>query len=273
MNLGDSHAGIFALRALPELVFTPAVTRCAWVSFDALCSADGWRLVTALGQLHGDDTVHLVGVDLVEPHLIAVAVDAEPERYRLVCDELIAARLVRWWGSSGRWGVEGSRELEIAVAGQIGDASWPRRAECEVLTIDAALRLAQATDDVRRQLLSTYDAASWDPALEDPTAVPELVRLCADVQAGRMDPVVAIRRFVELLDRVPKPIRRIAATEQLHAAWSRTQYLLLGEDRARFGPLLLAQNDWNHERHSNEERALVRHAADDLLAAVGNISR
>ena len=269
LKFGDAHDGIFARRELPEFVFKPAVTSSAWVSFDALCSGYGWELLTALAQLHGDGAVHAVGVDLVEPQLLTFAREADCERYGTVCDnELVAATVVRWWGSSGQWGVQGSRDLEIAVAGQVGEASWPRRADCDVLTIDAALRLARGTEEVRDQLLATYDAISWDPASEDPSALRELSELCRDVQANRVDPVVAIRRFVGLLDRVPKLVRRIAATEQLHKAWTRTQYLRLGEARAAFGPLLLAQNDQNHERHSNEERGLVRQAADEILAAI-----
>ncbi len=201
---------------------------------------------------------------MCEPSVSTISSDSDLEQYQQICDEaLIGANAVRWWGSSGRWGIHGSRSLEIAVAGQVGDAHWPRSADCDVLTIDAAMRSARASDDARQKLGLNYDELSWDPALEDRQALTTLVELCREVVTDQVDPVVAIRRFVDVLDRTPKPVRRIRATGQLHQAWSRTQYILLDADRAPFGPLLLAQNDSNHQRHSDEERQLVRLAAQD----------
>lgn len=268
-----AYANVFAARELPDLVFQPAITTCAWVDFASLCTGDGWSLLSALAQQHGDAAI-LVEPDSAEPRLIALTPDvaADAERYGSLCDEVqLGLGRGRWWGESGQWGIHGSLGDEVAVLGQVGNRPWPRSADCDVRSIDSVTRGWKAKDFVQR-LLATYDAISWDPALEDQRALPELVELCRAVGANGVDPVVAIRQFVDLLDRVPKHIRRIAATDQLHAAWSRTHYLLLGEDRSRFGPLLLAQNDRNHERHANEESALVRQAADEILAVIDRVT-
>lgn len=129
-------------------------------------------------------------------------------------------------------------------------------------------RQARVSDGVRAQMMATYDDLSWDPALENVAALPELVDACRAVLADQIAPIVAVRRIVDLIDVAPKPIRRSPATERLHTAWGRTGYLLLGANRAQFGPLLLAQNDANHDRHSTEERPIVQRAAEDIVSAI-----
>jgi hypothetical protein len=269
----DEARTIFASTTLPELVFEPVVTNCAWVYFDSLCCAYGWDLVSALARQHGDTTVWIDALDLLEPCVLTISADSNAEGYAAICDDdLVAADDVRWWGNSGKWGIHGSRGHEIAVVGQVADARWPRSVHCDVRTIDTAMRIAMASDEFREKLRITYDALSWDPALDDRRALPELVELCREVVDDRVDPVVAIRRLVDLVDRAPKHVRRTAATARLHQAWGRTSYLLLGAARAPFGPLLLAHNDRNHERHAAEERPLVRQACAEILEAVGRTS-
>lgn len=121
-------------------------------------------------------------------------------------------------------------------------------------------------------MLTKYDATSWDPAEESPQALLELVEVCHGALAEHLDPIVAIRRLVDLLDLVPKSVRRIAATQRLHEAWTRTQYLLLGAARDQFGPLLLTQNDANHQRHADEERVLVHQSCSEIIAQVKYVS-
>ena len=59
-----------------------------------------------------------------------------------------------------------------------------------------------------------------------------------------------------------------AVNTRLRQAWTRTGYLMLdAEVRRPWGELLLAVNDRNHERHSSEERELVRQACEELIAA------
>jgi hypothetical protein len=103
----------------------------------------------------------------------------------------------------------------------------------------------------------------------EPDALPELSRVCEQVLSDQIDPVVAVRLLVDLIEHAPKGVRRIGATDRLHKAWSRTHYLLFGKARDQFGPLLLEVNDRNHARHSAEERALVRDACREILQAVG----
>ena len=140
-------------------------------------------------------------------------------------------------------------------------------AGCEIRSTERSVG-SRGREDVSAELLTAYDALSWDPALEDQEALPHLLALCSSVALDRVDPVVAIRGSVDLLDRVPKAVRRIAATDRLHDAWGRASYLMLDEAvRAPWGPLLLGVNDRNHERHSSVERELVRQACEEIVAA------
>jgi len=263
------QSSLFAERDLPEHVFREVVVSCAWFSMDELCCVYGWTQLRALARQHGDSSVHMLGLDLQEPQVVTLNVDESDDAYGALCDgELFGPNVIRWWSPSGRWSIHGSRNVEIAVAGQVAEAPWPRSAECDVRSIDSAMRLARVPDDARAQMMATYDAISWDPALGNDSAVPELVGACRAVLADQIDPVVAIRQIVDLLYVAPKQIRRTSATARLHKAWGRTAYLLLGPDRAPFGPLLLAQNDSNHARHSVEERPMLRHAADEILSAI-----
>jgi hypothetical protein len=239
---------------------------------DDLCCVYGWALLTALARQHGDTHVQIESSNTDEPSAMTIQADADEDAYEKLCDDqLWALDRIRWWGSSGRWGIHGSRYFEVAVAGQVDDVRWPRITNCDVLSIDAAIRLARLArvlDELLAQMMATYDALSWDPALENESPVRDLADACRAVLADRIDPIVAIRRIVDLLRIAPKQIRRTSATAQLHKASGRTGYLLLGADRARFGPLLLAQNDRNHERHSLEEGPMVRRAAEEILSAI-----
>jgi hypothetical protein len=240
---------------------------------DDLCCADGWAVLTALARQHGDEHVQMLGLT---PELVALPVDAGEDAYgALRNDELWWSSTIRWWGVSGRWGIHGSRDIEIAVAGQADDARWPRSTKCDVMSIDAAIRLARQArvhDDLLDQMMTTYDGLSWDPAAGNESAVPELAAVCRAVLADRIDPVVAIRKIVDVMDAAPKQIRRIPATARLHAAWGRTGYLVVGSEREEFGRRyglgLLAQNDRNHERHAGEERPVVRSAAEEIASAI-----
>lgn len=183
--LDGTHA-LFAPRDLPELVFQPVIQSCAWIHFDGLCCFEGWSLLRELAQVHGDERVHVIGLDLLDPRLLTLSVGSDEDAYQAICeDELFQANLVRWWGSSGQWGIHGSRGLEVAVVGQVGHSAWPVTPECPVLPIDAALRLCRGYEEyrqhVRPRLLATYDALSWDPAVGDLEALPQLLAFCGDV--------------------------------------------------------------------------------------------
>jgi hypothetical protein len=260
---------LFNREDLPEFVFRDGAVSCAWFSMDELCCSYGWTPLSALARQHGDTFVHMLGLDLQEAEVVTLEVDANDDAYGALCDdELLGANIIRWWSPSARWGIHGSRNVEIAVAGQVTDSPWPRSTECDLRSIDSAMRLARVSDDARQKMLASYDALSWDPALETESAVRQLGDACRSVLADQVDVVAAIRRFVDLLDVAPKQIRRIPATTELHKAWGRTSYLLLGADRASFGPLLLAENDSNHTRHSADERSIVLRAAEAILGAI-----
>lgn len=268
MKAAASAERIFTRGSLPDLVFR-GPSACAWLVFDDLCSVDGWTFLTALAQAHGDREVWTIGCDLDEPTLIPLDVKAEPLEYQRVCDdEFIGANVVRWWGVSGAWGVEGSRGIEVAVAGQRATRDWPRSETCKLLSIDAALRLAKLEPAAATRFLATYDTLSWDPASEATDERARVVALCDGMLEDRVDPIVVIRALVELVEYLPKEVRRIDATARLHKAWTRTHYLLLGEARQKWGTGLLEQNDRNHKQHADEERALVRDACVELKRAL-----
>jgi hypothetical protein len=240
---------------------------------DDLCCADGWALLSALARQHGDEHVQMLGLT---PELVALSVNAGEDAYGAIRDDALwAYGNVHWWGRSGRWGIHGSRDFEIAVAGQADLARWPRSTNCDVMSIDAAIRLARQArvyEETLDQMMTTYDGLSWDPAARNESVVPELAAVCRAVLDDRIDPVVAIRKIVDLMDVAPKQLRRIPTTARLHAAWGRTGYLVLGSEREEFGRKyglgLLAQNDRNHERHAKEETSVVRSAAEEIAAAI-----
>jgi hypothetical protein len=263
-----SAGHVFTDDALPRLVFNePRVL--VWLVFDALCCADGWGFLTSLARTYGDTKVLATGVDLHSPTVVGIDVGAAEDEYGRICDdEFLGANVVRWWGNSGRWGVHGSRGFEVAVAGQRDARAWPRIDNCSLLSIDAALRIAKPDSKTAGRLLASYDAFSWDPASEAGDVQTPVLQLCNEMIAGRGDPIVAIRSLVDMLELLPKEVRRIDATARIHQAWSRTQYLLLGDAREEFGSLLLEQNDRNHQRHADEERALVHEACVDIKRAL-----
>jgi hypothetical protein len=251
------------------MVFQPVIESCAWLYFDSLCCSEGWPLLRELARVHGDESVHVICLERDEPLLLTFSAGSDEDAYHAQCEaELIGADVVRWWGSSGQWGIYGSRSYEIAVMGQVVRKPWPQTPDCEVFSIDAAMTLCQGGEGVREQLVTTYDSLSWDPAVGDHEALPQLLALCNNVALDRVDPVVAIRALLDLLERVSKSVRRIDARSRLRQAWTRTGYLMLdAEVRRPWGELLLAVNDRNHERHSSEERELVRQACEEIAAA------
>ena len=257
-------ATVFSNAGLPELVFVEPMS-CAWIAFDTICSFDGWGVLRRLAAGHGDSEIEvLVDGDRAS---LGLSTSWTADQYQRACDEeLVGADVVRWAGT--QWGIHGSRGAEIAVLGQRGTVQIPHVDRSSFLGIDAALRLARLAPADRGRMLDAYDEYSWDPASEAPGALSELAQVCDAVAADAIDPVVAIRALVDVLDRVPKPVRRCAATDRLHEAWTRTQYLLLGAARAGWGPLLLEQNDRNHEQLARQEAPLVRAACDELGRAI-----
>lgn len=111
-NLGDVHSSLFSGGNLPGVVFGSGVTNHAWVSFDALCCIDGWSLLSALAHQHGDASVHVVGLDLQEPRVSMLPVDASPERYRALCDDELVG--LTWCAGGGR--KEGGAFMERATS-------------------------------------------------------------------------------------------------------------------------------------------------------------
>lgn len=109
---------LFTAEDFPERVFREVITSCAWFSMNELCCADGWAPLCALARQHADTSVHMIGIDLRGPTLVTLQVDADEDAYGALCDdELPGPNVIRWWSPSRRWGIHGSRNVEIAVAG------------------------------------------------------------------------------------------------------------------------------------------------------------